>query len=273
MRRRSPWRGWLTVPVIDLPALTAVRAGFAAVKGTRHLAYDAVPLDGDGALGDRAYCLVDVPARRVLKTVQNPTLVAVTARLGGDQDKRRLDVVLPDGRSAAAEPEPTGETVTCDYWGRPVPLELLDGPHAALFSEHLGREVRLAAAPRGGVVFGEPVAVVTTASLRDLADHAGRPDLAGPEQSARFRSTLVVETDEAYAEERWLGREAVVGGVRLRFGVPIPRCAVIDLDPLTGERDGRLLKTLASYRPLNRAGEPAFGVYARVVGPGTLVPA
>lgn len=253
--------------------LTVVRAGFAAVKGTRHLAYDAVELDERGAVGDRAHCLVDVAARRVLKTVQNPTLVAVTVRLVG----RRLDVVLPDGRSASAEPLPTGETVTCDYWGRPVPLELLDGPHSALFSDHLGRDVRLAAAPRGGVVFGEPVAVVTTASLRDLADRSGRPEIADPGQSARFRSTLVVETEEAYAEERWLGLEAHVGagagGVRLRFGVPIPRCAVIDLDPGTGERDGHLLKTLASYRPLNRANEPAFGVYARVVGPGTLVPA
>ena len=263
----------LTVPVTDSicpDALRVVRAGFAAVKGTRHLAYDAVSLDADGAVGDRAYCLVDAEARRVLKTVQNPTLVAVTARVEG----RLLEVVLPDGRSARAEPVPTGETLTCDYWGRSVPLALLDGPHATLFSDHLGRGVRLAAAPRGGVVFGDPVAVIATASLRDLAEHA---DQAGHTRgarldSARFRATLLVETDEPYAEERWLGQDAEVGGVRLRFGLPIPRCAVIDLDPSTGVRDGRLLKTLASYRPLNGAGEPAFGVYARVLGPGTVSP-
>jgi len=250
--------------------LQVTRAGFAAVKGTRHLAYDAVALDARGALGDRRYCLVDVTGRRVLKTVQHPALVAVTAEVEG----RRLAVALPGGESVSAEPTSSGETLTCDYWGRPVPLELLDGPHAALFSRHLGREVRLAAAPRGGVVFGEPLTLVTTASVRDLAERTGRRGISDdlPGASARFRATLLVATDEPYAEERWLGQEVEAGGVRLRIGAPIPRCAVIDLDPATGERDGRLLKALATYRPLNRAGEPAFGVYARVVRPGTVSP-
>lgn len=245
---------------------TPVAAGFAPVKGTRHQTYDAVELDEDGAVGDRGFCLVDVERRRVLKTVQNPTLIAVTAMLEG----RRLDVVLPDGVAASAEPSPTGETVTCDYWGRAVELALLDGPHGALFSQHLGRDVRLAAAPRGGVIFGDAVTVLGTASLRDLAERAGDPGLVA--QASRFRPTLVVETDEPYAEERWLGQELRVGGVRLRVGVPIPRCAVIDLDPASGVRDLPVLKALASYRPLNRAGEPCFGVFARVDGPGTLSP-
>jgi len=35
-------------------------------------------------------------------------------------------------------------------------------------------------------------------------------------------------------------------------------------------KDVRLLKTLAAHRPLNRAGEPAFGVFAEVLTPGTV---
>jgi uncharacterized protein YcbX len=50
--------------------------------------------------------------------------------------------------------------------------------------------------------------------------------------------------------------------------VPIPRCAVIDHSPATGEKDARVLKTLASYRPRNSAGEPAFGIYAHVTRAG-----
>lgn len=239
--------------------VTVTAVGFSPVKGTRHLTYDAVELDALGPVADRGYCLIDPAAGRVLRTVQNPALVAVTARLVG----RRLDVVLPDGERAEAEPAPTGKTVTCDYWGRSVPLELMSGPHSELFSERLGKPVRLARAPRGGVVFAGPVTIVSTASLADLGARAG-----AEVEAARFRATVVVEVDRPYEEESWTGRELRLGQASLRVGAPIPRCAVIDIHPVTGLRDGRLLKTLASYRPLNAAGEPAFGMYAEVTRPG-----
>ncbi|MEU6134322.1 MOSC domain-containing protein [Nocardioides sp. NPDC047086] len=247
--------------------LKVVRAGFAPIKGTRHLPQDRVVLDGQGVVGDRGFALVSVeetdPARgRVLRTVQHPSLVAVRAEVAGD----RLEVDLPEGEAVSAEPVATGERLTCDYWGRDVELELLDGPHAALFSRWLDRPVRLARARRGDVVFAGAVSMVTTASLRDLARQVGQDAL----DAARFRPSLVVETDEPYAEDSWLGREIRVGGATLRIGVPIPRCAVIDIRPETGERDVRLLKTLAAHRPLNRAGEPAFGVFAEVVTPGAV---
>ena len=247
--------------------LKVARAGFAPIKGTRHLAHDRVTLDAQGPVGDRGFALVSVdpadPARgRGLRTVQNPSLVAVRAELVGD----RLEVELPGGERASAEPEPTGERITCDYWGREVDLELVGGPYAELFSSWLDRPVRLARARRGDVVFAAPVSMVTTASLRDLAGQVGQDAV----DAARFRPTLVVETEEPYAEDTWLGREVRVGEATLRVGVPIPRCAVIDINPGTGERDVRLLKTLASHRPLNRAGEPAFGVFAEVVTPGTV---
>lgn len=255
-----------------MDTLRVVRAGFAPVKGTRHLPYAAVRLDERGPVGDRGYALVDLaggpePAR-VLRTVQNPSLVAVRAELEG----RRLAVILPDGTSASGEPMPTGEVVSSDYWGRETPLELVDGPQADVFSRWLGRPVRLARAGRGEVVFAGSVTIVGTASLRDLGAHADVQNLHEATEAGRFRATLVVETEVPYVEERWLGRSVRLGSADdapvVRIGVPIPRCAVIDLDPSTGEPGTRLLKTLASYRPLNTAGEPAFGVFAEVVVPG-----
>lgn len=239
-------------------------AGFTPVKGTRHLAHACVELDELGPVGDRAWCLVDVERTTVLRTVQHPSLMAVVARREGGS----LVMSLPSGEQVDAEPEPTGETVTCDYWGRSVDLALLDGPHAELVSPWLGREVRLAAAPRGGVVFDAPVTIVGTASLRDLAARADHPALV--EEAARFRATLVVETDEPYVEDTWRGAEVGVGEARLRVGGPIPRCAVLNHHPETGARDVSLLKALAGYRPCNAAGEPMFGVYAEVVGPGAV---
>lgn len=149
-----------------------------------------------------------------------------------------------------------------------VDLDLLDGPHTAALCDLLGHDVRLAAAPRGGVVFGAPMTVVTTASLRACADAIGQPV-----DAARLRATMVVETDEPWVEDSWLGREVVVGNARLRIGGPVPRCAVIDHHPETGEKDLMLLTALAQHRPTNRAGEPMFGVYAECVTPGVVTAA
>jgi len=233
--------------------------GFTPVKGTRHVPQPEASFDADGPVGDRLYCLVDTERRRVLKTVQNPSLLAVEARWDGTT----LALATPDGPTVRAVPEPAGETLVCSYWGRPVELALLDGPHAELLSRWLGRPVRLALAPRGGVVYGASVTLVATASLDDLGGRAGHPDLVA--EASRFRATFVVETEVPYVEETWSGREVVADGVRLRVGAAVPRCAVVDLDPDTGRRGSGVLKALAAYRPGNAAGEPYFGVYAEVV--------
>lgn len=235
--------------------LVVRRAGATPVKGMRHLALDTIDLDAQGARGDRTHCLVDVDRRRVLRTVQHPSLIGVVARTHGDD----LELTLPSGDAVSAPATPTGESITCDYWGRDVELALTDGPHAELVAAHLGTDVRLARAPRGGVVFGEPVTLVTTASLDALGLR---------EEAARFRATLVVDTDEPWVEDTWLGRIVTVGAATLRVGGPVPRCAVVDHHPETGVKDRRLLGQLVADRPTNRAGEPMFGVYAGCVAPG-----
>jgi uncharacterized protein YcbX len=73
--------------------------------------------------------------------------------------------------------------------------------------------------------------LIGTASLRDLSTRLGRVV-----EAARFRATLVVEADEPYVEDSWLGAEVAVGEAVVRVGGPIPRCAVIDHHPETGGR-------------------------------------
>ena len=53
------------------------RVGYAAAKGTRHLARERLVLAADGVVGDRRWCFVDVAARRVLRTVAHPGLVGM----------------------------------------------------------------------------------------------------------------------------------------------------------------------------------------------------
>lgn len=224
--------------------LIAVEAGLTPVKGTRHLSRSGLDLDPYGVVGDRTHCFVDVERARVLRTVQHPRLMALVA-----------DPV---------EATPTGERITCDYWGRSVSLELVESPLAQQASRIAGTPVRLARAGRAGVVYAGPgLTLVGSASLRDLAEVIG-----APVDPARFRASVVVETSTPYEEEGWAGEEVLLGTARLRIGAGVGRCAVIDHDPVTGVRDARLLKALAAHRPGNRRGEPLFAVYAEVVAGG-----
>src|SRR5689334_3127296 len=60
------------------------RIGFTPVKGGRHVAHESVSLDATGPVGDRAFCLVDPARARVLRTVENPSLVRTVAHWHAD---------------------------------------------------------------------------------------------------------------------------------------------------------------------------------------------
>jgi uncharacterized protein YcbX len=234
------------------------RAGFTALKGTRHESRPAVELSAGGPVGDRVFCLVDPARGRVLRTVENPSLVRAGARWADGV----LTVDLPGAR-AQGEPAPTGEVVKADYWGRLAAVEVVEGPWASAFSDYLGHQVVLGRAARPGeVVYGASVTLLSTASMRLLGEHLGHEV-----DSARFRSTFLVDSgDDAHVEDTWVGRELRLGGAVVRVRGIVPRCAVVDIDPATGRSDTPVLRTLAGYRRGER--EVHFGVDAVVVGPG-----
>ena len=113
----------------------------------------------------------------------------------------------------------------------------MDGLFAELASAYLGFPVLLAAAPRGGVIYGGPISLVTVASCAGWPSDVG----LGAERldAARFRATLVLGRGRPFVEDNWVGLELAVGEARIRIAQPIPRCAVVDLDPMTGESGRR----------------------------------
>jgi uncharacterized protein YcbX len=235
------------------------RIGFTPLKGGRHVAHPTSLLTARGPAGDRMFCLVDPTRDRVLRTVENPTMVQAVARVSGET----LVVDLPSG-AVEGTPIPTGDLRTVDYWGREAKVELLDGPWSAALSEHLGYAVRLARPVHAGdVVYGGSVTLVTTSSMSLLAQRVGHP--VGSE---RFRATYLLDADglAPHAEDTWVGREVRLGEATVRVRGVVPRCAVIDLDPATGVRDVPVLQTLAGYRRSD--GEICFGVDAEVTVPG-----
>ncbi|WP_457254393.1 MOSC domain-containing protein [Pedococcus sp. P5_B7] len=239
------------------------RLGFATLKGTRHVARDAVTLAADGPVGDRAFCLVDPASGRVLRTVEHPSLIQVEATSdGGD-----LCLRMPDGQEVVGRVEATDEApltvdpvLTVDYWGRPASVRLLAGPHAAALTAYLGRAVRLAATEPGEVVWAGAVSVVTTGELERLS---GRMLAAGvtppPGLDARFRATITLDA----AQDAAPGTHLRVGSATIEVQRRIDRCAVVDIDPATGRRQVPVLAHLERHDGLL-----TFGVDARVVAPG-----
>lgn len=233
--------------------MQVVSVGYAAVKGTRHRARREVRLDPAGVEGDRRWCLVDVEARRVLRTVAHPALLGLEVE---------EPVVEPASGAAGG-----GERLVCDYWGREVDLELLDHPLAAEAARLLGqapdRRLRLAAAPARGVVYAGAFSLVALATLEQLADEVGEPV-----DPRRFRASLLVDTGlPARAEEDWVGRDLRIGAAVVRPTALTARCAVVDHHPVSGDRDLRVLAAL----PLV-AGTPVCGVDGEVVTGGVVRP-
>lgn len=240
--------------------MRVTRIGFTVLKGGRHVARPEADLALGGPAGDRAYCLLDPARDRVVRTVENPTMVQVMAALEG----AILRVSLPGGAETVAVPVPGGEVREVDYWGRRERVELVGGPWSEVLSRHLGYDVRLARVLRAaGVVFGAPVSLVTTSSLARLERAVGRPV-----EAERFRSTLVLDTGglPEHVEDDWVGRELRVGEAVLRVRGRVPRCAVVDLDPVSGARTEPVLRALGGYRRVDS--EICFGVDADVTVAG-----
>jgi uncharacterized protein YcbX len=235
------------------------RIGLASVKGTRHRDLSYVDLTLDGPVGDRVFCLVDVARGRVLRSVENPGLVRTTARWSDGV----LSATLPGRDDVTDVPVVTGKTLKVDYWGRVAGLATVAGPWAEAYSRYLGHEVVLARSTSPGeVVYGASVSIVTTSSLARLAEDVG------PVTDAQFRATLTVDTagQPPFVEDSWPGGRLRVGEAEVEVRGAIPRCAVIDRDPVSGGRRADVLRSLAGYR--RDLGEVLFGVDAVVTRPG-----
>lgn len=237
------------------------RIGFTPVKGGRHLTQDVVELAADGPVGDRVFALVDRSRGQVLRTVQHPSLMRTCARW----EAGVLSVDLA-GQIIEGEPTASGETLRVDYWGRTASVHGCLGPWAQAYSEYLGQDVVLCRSMTPGeVVYGAAVTLLTTSSMTLLAHRLGRQ--VGSE---RFRSTFLVDTGDspAHVEDSWVGQELRLGEATVRVRGIVPRCAVVDLNPVSGHVDAPVLRELAGYR-LTQAGV-GFGVDAVVTVAGSV---
>jgi uncharacterized protein len=144
---------------------------------------------------------------------------------------------------------------------RPAPEDVLEhGVEADVPYETL--EIAQGA-PQAAFVDYAAVHLITTATLRRTGAEA-----------VRYRPNVVVDAaEEPFVENGWVGREIVIGEVRLRGTLPTPRCSVPTLAHGDLPREPRAVRSLLTD---NRVEVPGFGVlpcaglYADVLAGGVV---
>ena len=241
---------------------TLVRISVTPLKSTALHHPERVALGPGGVAENRRFFMIDA-AGRLLAAARHPGVFAVVA--DHDAAAERLALAFPDGTRAEGSALATGEAVTVDFWSRPTAGRLIEGDLAVALAAFVGEPVRLVrAAVDGGGCDDHPVTLVSSASVRELARHAGLDAV----DARRFRMLLEVDGTEPHEEDGWEGRLLRIGGAVVRVGGPVPRCDVTQRDPDSGARDLETLRTIGAYRGRSATRTFDFGVYGVVAEPG-----
>ena len=104
------------------------------------------------------------------------------------------------------------------------------------------------------------VSIINLASVRAIENM-----VSAPVHPLRFRANLYVEGWPAWHEFDLLDRTLVIGDVRLRVVKRIVRCAAVNVDPDTAQRDLAIPPALQ-----RRLGHGDCGIYAEVIAGGTI---
>jgi uncharacterized protein YcbX len=232
------------------------------VKSFQGEQVDHLDLAPGGAVGDRAWAVVDPQARKVLSAKRYADLLFASARTEGAEVVLRL----PDGSEHAAE-DPGVHGVLSAWLGREVRLERPPADEVFPMEMHTGMSDESTPlfdwpGPPGTWVDLADAHWLTTASLRAAA--ARHPD--GEWDVRRFRPTALIDTTaDGFAEDGWTSLE--LGTVASEVLMPTPRCSmpsraqpglVRDLTIGTSIRDGHD-NNLGLYASVSRGGSITVG--------------
>ena len=245
---------------------TVTRLSTTPVKGLLLHHPDSIDLTTQGAAGDRLFYLLD-DTGALQSCTSNPGLYGISAAY--DSESRRLEVTRGDEVLLDAVIE-RSEAVDTDMWGlRTISADTIADPvWTTLFSDLVGRRVHLVQA-RGSAYDVHPLTVLGTASVEELARHAGLPEV----DSRRFRMLIEFSGGDPHIEDSWNGKRLEVGDAILRAGGPVKRCAATTRDPDSGAVNLQTLRLITAYRGRQNSevGLGAnFGIYGEILEPGTI---
>jgi len=241
------------------------------VKSMRGESADAVYCDFAGVFGDRMYALKD------------PQGYAGFPWLTG-RELRSLVLYTPTFRNAAAASAPphlkAAEDIAPGVTPRyPQPDELLldvTTPEGVTYSiddpelcASLARRLGMPAAPEllrsdRALTDARPLSLFSVQTAAQLSTEVG-----SEVDPRRFRANLYLDLPElgAFGEDTLVGKTLQVGDrVQLTVVARDARCAMVTLDPDTGESNARVLREIAQRH------ETMAGVYGAVLRSGMVKP-
>lgn len=178
---------------------------------------------------------------------KSPELMAIRAAV--DEGRGRVTLTHPRRDALTVDPDDPADADRLVAWA------------ATFVAEGRAKPAFVVRADVGMTDSAFPsIAVLNRASLAALGQGLGM-DLA----EERFRGNVWVEGLPPFGEFDLVGREIRVGAAVLAVRERITRCVATSVDPVTGVRDADTLGALEAGW-----GHRDFGVYAEVVGGGTV---
>jgi uncharacterized protein YcbX len=237
-------------PVLGAGLMRVLELWRYPVKSLQGERLPEAAIDALGIAGDRRWALFDRDTGLGLTARRVPELLFGSARL---RDDGGVEVVLPDGTVT------TEETVLSEWLGRRVELRAAtdDGQAAPTYEAPVDEEVpdptewlQWEGAP--GPFHDSPrirLSLVSTGTL-------------GSWDRRRFRANVILDGE---GEDQLQGREADLGSVRLRIGVPVSRCVMV-----TRPQPGGIVRDTSVLKAIHRERDGLLAVRAAVLGAGTV---
>ena len=204
------------------------------VKSLRGEAVDALQVAKRGVVGDRLFALRSADGKFGSgKSTHRFQRMTGLLDLRAFYDGASPMIVFPDGSVLAGDDAAVNDQL----------------------SAHAGQLVTLAREAEISHFDDSPLHLITTAGLRTLG--------LAIADAQRFRPNVVIDVPGyGFVEDRWLGRELVLGEVRLRITEGAVRCVMIGMEQAGLPERTDLLRQVGDLH------HTCFGVYATVVTPG-----
>jgi uncharacterized protein len=127
-------------------------------------------------------------------------------------------------------------------------------------AEELGFGSRVIKQSRG-IFDTMPLSVISTQTIAALSAMVGE-DLG----SVRFRPNLVIDAggSDDFPEDQWVGKLLRLGGMTMRVDKRDKRCVMVNVNPVTAEKNPEALRVIARQR------DARLGVYGTTVQEGSV---
>lgn len=220
------------------------------VKSMQGEELERADVDELGITGDRQWALVDLDTGLALTARRQPELLFAAARFrDGD-----VEITLPDGTMTS------DDAALSDWLGRRVELrraraDLRGTYEIATDSEDEAGSPWVRWDGPEGTFHDSTRARLSIMSIGAMGDWAPR----------RFRSNVIVASDQPHAEDALVGHRFAVGTAVLDAIKPIDRCVMT-----TRPQPGGIARDLDVLRTINRERGSMLGVGAMVVAPGSI---